>query len=87
MSGADVAQLVSMLPLGEGHDHQEDAVAAALRTLLVEGRRGVVLADEVGYGKTYEALATMVLLAEHARLQHQSFDRVLILCKPSLMQK
>jgi superfamily II DNA or RNA helicase len=68
-------------------DGQQKAVAAALRKLLVEGRRGIVLADEVGFGKTYEALAIMALLAERAREARKSFDRVLILCKSSLLDK
>jgi hypothetical protein len=62
----DVARLVRRLPLGKGHEGQERAVAAALDALLVRGHRGVVLADEVGFGKTYEALAVLTLLREHA---------------------
>mgnify|MGYP001060916008 CR=1 FL=1 len=54
MKAVNVEELVSRLPLGAGHELQEHAVAAALRAMLVEGRRGVVLADEVGFGKTYE---------------------------------
>ena len=83
----DVARLVSRLPLGKGHEGQERAVAAALDALLVRGHRGVVLADEVGFGKTYEALAVLTLLREHARRSGRPIERVLILCKPSLVKK
>jgi SNF2 family DNA or RNA helicase len=84
----DVDALCERLHLGKDHELQERAVAAALRSLLVEGRRGVVLADEVGFGKTYEALAVAALLAEHARQKRSKpFERVLILCKSSLLGK
>ena len=78
---------VPNLSLGEGHEDQECAVAAALRSLVVEGHRGVVLADEVGFGKTYEALALISQLCAHARNRRKSFDRVLVLCKPALVRK
>ena len=87
MTSRDVDVLCGRLHLGKEHDLQERAVAAALRSLLVEGRRGVVLADEVGFGKTYEALAVASLLAEHARQTRKPFERVLILCKSSLLEK
>jgi SNF2-related domain/Helicase conserved C-terminal domain len=83
----DVARLVKRLPLGAGHEGQELAVAAALDALLVRGQRGVVLADEVGFGKTYEALAVLTLLREHARRSGKPMERVLVLCKPSLVKK
>ena len=83
----DVVRLVRRLPLGKGHEGQECAVAAALEALLVRGQRGVVLADEVGFGKTYEALAVLTLLREHAKRQGRSVERVLVLCKPSLVKK
>lgn len=85
-AGANVSELVARLPLGD-HTDQEHAVAAALRSLLVEGRRGVVLADEVGFGKTYEALAVTALLCDHARETGRVFDRVLVLCKKALLGK
>src|SRR5213083_2900247 len=53
----DIGEMVKSLPLGKGHEAQERAVAATLDAFLVRGQRGVVLADEVGFGKTYEALA------------------------------
>jgi ERCC4-related helicase len=83
----DVDALCQRLHLGKNHELQERAVAAALRSLLVEDRRGVVLADEVGFGKTYEALAVAALLAERARQARKPFERVLILCKSSLLEK
>ncbi len=86
-SRRDVADLVKSLPLGTGHEGQERAVAAALDALLVRDQRGVVLADEVGFGKTYEALATMTLLREYARHTPRPVERVLVLCKPSLVKK
>ena len=79
--------LVPNLPLGEGHEDQECAVAAALRSLVIEGHRGVVLADEVGFGKTYEALALISQLCAHARKRRKSFERALVLCKPALVRK
>lgn len=86
-SRVNVNELVTRLPLGPGHELQEHAVAAALNSLLCEGRRGVVLADEVGFGKTYEALAVMTLLCDHARRSRREFNRVLVLCKSSLLRK
>lgn len=82
-----VDQMVARLPLGAGHALQEYAVAAALGSILCDGHRGVVLADEVGFGKTYEALAVMALLCDHARATGGSFGRVLVLCKSSLLRK
>ena len=72
---------------GTGHEAQEHAVRTALKSLLVWERKGVVLADEVGFGKTYEALAIMALLCERARAARKGFDRVLILCKSALLEK
>jgi SNF2 family DNA or RNA helicase len=83
----DIEALVSDLRLGPGHEDQERVVAAALRRLLVHGQRGVVLADEVGFGKTYEALAVVSHLCAHARRRRRSFERALVLCKPALVRK
>ena len=83
----NLQRLVDRLSLGRHHEAQEQTVAAALRSLLVEDRRGVVLADEVGSGKTYEALAIMTLLCDHAMSTKRKFDRVLVLCKSSLVGK
>ena len=82
----ELDNLCARLRLGD-HEMQEHAVRAALTSFLMEERRGVVLADEVGFGKTYEALAIMALLCEQARAAKKGFDRVLILCKPSLLGK
>ena len=83
----NVDEMVKRLPLGAGHELQEHAVAAALRSILVEGRKGVVLADEVGFGKTYEALAIMAHLCDYARTIRKPFRHVLVLCKSSLLAK
>jgi SNF2 family DNA or RNA helicase len=83
----DVQSLSACLHLGTDHEAQERAVRTALTSLLVHERKGVVLADEVGFGKTYEALAIMALLSERARAARKSFDRVLILCKSALLEK
>lgn len=83
----DIEALVATLPLGSGHEDQERVVAAALRRFLIQGQRGVVLADEVGFGKTYEALAVVAHLCAHARRRRRPFDHVLVLCKPALVRK
>ena len=70
----DVARLVSRLPLGKGHEGQERAVAAALDALLVRGHRGVVLADEVGFGKTVRSIGR-VDSAPRARQAKRKTDR------------
>jgi SNF2 family DNA or RNA helicase len=85
--GVNVDEMVARLPLGTEHELQEQAVAAALRGFLVENKRGVVLADEVGFGKTYEALATMAHLSDFARTTGKPFRHVLVLCKSSLLPK
>jgi SNF2 family DNA or RNA helicase len=86
ITNKEVDFLTAKINLG-GHEGQEDAVAAAIQKLLVEDRRGVVLADQVGFGKTYEALAIMALLSERAREARKAFDKVLVLCRPSLLGK
>ena len=78
--------LCTRIRLG-GHDGQEEAVTAAVSRLLVDGCRGIVLADQVGFGKTYEALAIMALLCEQARVSRKTFNKVLILCRSSLLGK
>ena len=81
-----IEDLVSELRLG-GHDDQERAVAAALRRLILNKQRGIVLADEVGFGKTYEALAVLCHLCAYAKRRRRPFNRALVLCKPSLVRK
>ena len=83
----DIEALVADVPLGPGHEDQERVVAAALRRLLINGQRGIVLADEVGFGKTYEALAVLSHLCAHARRRRRTFERALVLCKPALVRK
>ena len=87
LTDKELDSLCTRLRLGTGHETQEHTVRAALTSLLIQERRGVVLADEVGFGKTYEALAIMTLLCEQARAERKGFDRVLILCKPALLGK
>jgi SNF2-related domain/Helicase conserved C-terminal domain len=87
LTNDEVQRLSACLRLGTGHEAQEHAVRTALTGLLVHERKGVVLADEVGFGKTYEALAIMALLCERARAARKGFDRVLILCKSALLEK
>jgi SNF2 family DNA or RNA helicase len=87
LANEEIESLSTRLKLGAGHEAQDRTVAVALRSLLGEEKRGIVLADEVGFGKTYEALAIMALLSERAREVHKSFDRVLVLCKSSLLEK
>ena len=82
-----IEELVSQVPLGAQHRDQERVVAAALRRLLIDKQRGMVLADEVGFGKTYEALAIVAHLCASARQRRKSFDHALVLCKPALVQK
>ncbi|MEZ6051290.1 MAG: hypothetical protein R3C02_07890 [Planctomycetaceae bacterium] len=71
----DIAELLSEIDLGDGHEDQERVVAAALRRLFIDGLRGVVLADEVGFGKTYEALAVVSHLCAHAKRRRKSVRR------------
>lgn len=64
--------------------HQQSVVRWALSRLIEQGQRGVVLADEVGCGKTYEALAILALLWRH---NPKNLRRVLILATPTLLRK
>lgn len=82
---AKVSDLVALINLER--PHQGNAVQWALMRLLDAGQKGVVLADEVGCGKTYEALALMALLWYHYQGTAQPVRRVLILCKSSLLRK
>ena len=83
LTKTELDKLCGRLTLGEGHEDQERAVKAALHSLLIDGKRGAVLADEVGFGKTYEALGAMALLVENAYRREERFDRILVLCKSS----
>ncbi len=77
--------LASQIQLGR--DHQQAVVSWALERLVGNGQVGVVLADEVGSGKTYEALAIMSLLWEYYNHSARPVRRILILCKPALLRK
>ena len=68
-------------------DRQQKAVRWALTRLLGAGQCGVVLADEVGCGNTYEALALLALMWQHYQGSATPIRRVLILCKSSLLRK
>ncbi len=81
----EIDELVKSLPLRR--EHQTRAVSAALSALLVRKQRGIVLADEVGCGKTYEALGTMALLWKHFEGADQPIRRVLIVAEPALVIK
>lgn len=83
----DIEALVSDVSLGPGHEDQQRVVTAALRRLLINEQPGIVLADEVGFGKTYEALAVLSHLCAHERRHGRTFERALVLCKPALVRK
>lgn len=68
-------------------DHQMRAVRATLHAFLVEGRKGMVLADEVGCGKTFEALGIAALLWKHFADTDQAIRRILIVAEPALITK
>lgn len=57
------------------YDFQKDAVVGAIRKL--EKYKGCIIADSVGLGKTYEALAVMKYYQERN-------DRILVLCPKRL---
>ena len=81
----NIARLSSLIDLER--PLQQNAVRWAL-TRLIEARQcGVVLADEVGCGKTYEAMALFALLWHHYRETDSEIRRVLVLCKSSLLDK
>lgn len=84
MTKDDITKLSLLIDLER--KHQQDAVRWALTRLLGAEQCGVVLADEVGCGKTYEALALLALLW-HYYIETKPIRRVLILCKSSLLRK
>lgn len=81
----NLQELISHLSLDR--DHQMRAVRAALEALLGRGQRGLVLADEVGCGKTYEALGITALLWRYFRDTATPIQRILVVAKPALMPK
>ena len=69
--------------------HQPPVIARAWQALVERRQTGVVLADEVGLGKTYEALWTAYLYLLH-KLKEESGSspaRILIVVPPSLTEK
>ncbi|APR85055.1 helicase domain protein [Minicystis rosea] len=81
----DLDQLTSRI--GLDREHQMRAVRAAMAALLGRGQRGIVLADEVGCGKTYEALAIAALLWRYFRDTTTPVQRILVVAEPALMPK
>ncbi|WP_153818479.1 DEAD/DEAH box helicase [Polyangium spumosum] len=81
----DIDELLSHIDLNA--DDQMLAVRAALDALLVREQSGVVLADEVGCGKTYEALGITALLWRHFRGTREPIQRVLVVAEQALMSK
>ena len=78
---------VKEIPLGRPHQ------VAVCRTARKELRRrpgGIVLADGVGLGKTYEALGTIasyLAQQQHGRIRMQRKFKVLCLVPPGLVTK
>lgn len=82
----DLTSLLSCIELRR--ENQMRAVRAALEALLVRGQSGVVLADEVGCGKTYEALATAALLWRSEQKPSEARQwRILIVADGALSNK
>lgn len=81
----DVDSLTSKIALGR--ENQMRAVRAGLEALITRGQRGIVLADEVGCGKTYEALAIAALLWRHHAGTDHPVRRILIVADGALMNK
>lgn len=67
-------------------DHQRAVIARAWQSLIKHERSGIVLADEVGLGKTFEALGVMYFYLLH-HLGHSLKPRVLIVLPPKLLDK
>jgi superfamily II DNA or RNA helicase len=81
----DIDHLLSQISLDR--DHQMRAVRRALEALLLCGQRGIVLADEVGCGKTYEALGIAALLWRHFHGSSTPVSRILIVAERPLVPK
>lgn len=77
--------LVSKLALHR--DVQMRALRSTLEALLTRQQRGMVLADEVGCGKTYEALGAAALLWLHHRTTGAPLERILVVADGALMTK
>lgn len=86
MAAVDIEALMVGIKLQR--PHQTRAIQAALEAMLVREQQGIVLADEVGCGKTYEALGTAALLWRHFRDTDTPVRRILIVVhRPVLMTK
>lgn len=80
---SEADKIAGAISFGPEHKHQDAAVLWALRQLIDRDRVGVILADEVGCGKTYEALAIAALLW---RWKPRT-SRILILAPSNLLLK
>lgn len=72
-----------------GRRHQEKAYRYA-RRILSSRRGGIVLADGVGLGKTYEALATVATVLsqrQHTKVHKKQQYQILVLVPPNLVTK
>lgn len=79
---------VKEIDTGPGRRHQVAAYRQARRSL--NRQAGIVLADGVGLGKTYEALATVATLLaqrQHGKERKQGAFKVLIVVPPNLVTK
>ncbi len=83
MAAVDIEMLMAGIKLQR--PHQTRAIQAALEAMLVREQQGVVLADEVGCGKTYEALGTAALLWRHFRDTDTPVRRILIVVHRSVL--
>lgn len=84
MAAVDIETLTAGLKL-DRQPHQMRAIRAALEAMLVRKQRGIVLADQVGFGKTYEALGTAALLWRHFRDTDTPVQRILIVVHRSVL--
>jgi superfamily II DNA or RNA helicase len=84
MAAVDIETLTAGLKLGQ-RPHQTRAIRAALEAMLVRDQRGIVLADQVGFGKTYEALGTAALLWRHFPNTDNPVQRILIVVHRSVL--
>ncbi len=82
-----IEKLVREIDLGKEHEHQHRAVYCALSRLIKEKQHGIIFADEVGCGKTYEALASLALLWLYHQKIGKRIKKILILCDSKLIRK
>lgn len=76
-----IKELLDCLKFEPEYDYQKQTIARALK-LFDKGKKGIILGDEVGMGKTYEALGltTLYLLGKNIIMK----PRVLIIVPPNL---